>query len=43
MWELTALLVMYENKAPAHVQKNALFWCLGNFMAESKGNGSCWA
>jgi len=33
--------VTYESKAPELVQ-NALFWCLGNFMSESKGNGRYW-
>lgn len=31
----------YESKALELVQ-NALFWCLGNFMSESKGNGRYW-
>lgn len=42
MWELDAQLVMYESKALEHVLKNALFWCLGNFVAESKGSGRYW-
>lgn len=41
MWELTAQLVTYESKALELVQ-NALFWCLGNFMSESKGNCRYW-
>lgn len=30
-----------ESKALELVQ-NALFWCLGNFMSEGKGNGRYW-
>lgn len=42
MWELNAPLVMYESKALEHILKNALFWCLGNFVAERKGSGRYW-
>lgn len=42
MWELDAQLVMYESKALEHVLKNAVFWCLGNFVDESKGSGRYW-
>lgn len=33
---------MYESKALEHVLKNALFWCLGNFVAERQGSGRYW-
>lgn len=42
MWELDAQLVMYESKALEHILKNALFWCLGNFVVESKSRGRYW-
>lgn len=42
MWELNAQLVMYESKTLEHMLKNALFWYLGNFVAERKSSGRYW-